>query len=243
MGCCLLGYLLQTMVEKLGIETDARSNFKADYGGFATSLQGVFAAGDCRRGQVGRLDLPLRYSVNARSVTELCIPSVACGKPLFLCALSCSQSLVVWAIAEGRGAAAQIDSFVMKDEPLVLPEEDAAVPVFASKASNGVATNGHVTNGTAQYPQGVSEARQKAAEVRKDILTVGCLVCECSYDSQPALEFLAQYLLKGVVLECCLQACIAVGGEDDKERLEECIELSVEAAALGDGTPVSEQSY
>ncbi|MGD0586991.1 MAG: glutamate synthase, partial [Oryzomonas sp.] len=28
-----------------------RSNVRADYGRYATSLPGVFAAGDCRRGQ------------------------------------------------------------------------------------------------------------------------------------------------------------------------------------------------
>ena len=33
------------------VEQDARSNYQADYGKFATSVDGVFAAGDCRRGQ------------------------------------------------------------------------------------------------------------------------------------------------------------------------------------------------
>ena len=67
----------ETMVERLGLATDARSNFKAAYGEFATSVEGVFAAGDCRRG----------------------------------------QSLVVWAIAEGRGAAEQIDKFLTRQRP------------------------------------------------------------------------------------------------------------------------------
>jgi glutamate synthase (NADPH/NADH) small chain len=35
----------------LGVERDPRSNIKADYGRYATSIPGVFAAGDCRRGQ------------------------------------------------------------------------------------------------------------------------------------------------------------------------------------------------
>ena len=35
----------ETLVEKLGLETDPRSNFQAEYGRFATSVQGVFAAG------------------------------------------------------------------------------------------------------------------------------------------------------------------------------------------------------
>ncbi len=63
----------ETIVKQLGLETDPRSNFKADYGRYATSVEGVFAAGDCRRG----------------------------------------QSLVVWAINEGRGAARQCDLYLM----------------------------------------------------------------------------------------------------------------------------------
>jgi len=55
--------------EALGIELDERSNLRAEHGSFATSVPGVFAAGDCRRG----------------------------------------QSLVVWAINEGRAAARAID--------------------------------------------------------------------------------------------------------------------------------------
>ncbi len=35
----------------VGIEYDNRSNYKADYGKYATSVKGVYAAGDCRRGQ------------------------------------------------------------------------------------------------------------------------------------------------------------------------------------------------
>jgi hypothetical protein len=65
----------QGLAEKLGLETDDRSNFKAEFGEFETSVPGVFAAGDCRRG----------------------------------------QSLVVWAISEGRGAAAKVDAFLMGD--------------------------------------------------------------------------------------------------------------------------------
>ena len=41
----------QPLLEQLGVERDARSNAKADYNKYATSLKGVFAAGDCRRGQ------------------------------------------------------------------------------------------------------------------------------------------------------------------------------------------------
>lgn len=71
-----------TLAEALGLERDARSNFKAEYGAFATSVPGVFSAGDCRRG----------------------------------------QSLVVWAIAEGRGAAHAIDTHLMGSSTLPYPE-------------------------------------------------------------------------------------------------------------------------
>ena len=41
----------QPLLEQLGVERDGRSNAKADYGQYATSVKGVFAAGDARRGQ------------------------------------------------------------------------------------------------------------------------------------------------------------------------------------------------
>jgi glutamate synthase (NADPH/NADH) small chain len=63
----------QPLVKALAVETDPRSNIKAEHGNFNTSLKGVFTAGDCRRG----------------------------------------QSLVVWAINEGRGAARECDRYLM----------------------------------------------------------------------------------------------------------------------------------
>jgi glutamate synthase (NADPH/NADH) small chain len=41
----------QPLLDSLGLERDARSNVKAEHGKYATSIPGVFAAGDCRRGQ------------------------------------------------------------------------------------------------------------------------------------------------------------------------------------------------
>jgi glutamate synthase (NADPH/NADH) small chain len=61
------------LLDQLGVEKDPRSNAKAEHGSFATSVPGVFAAGDMRRG----------------------------------------QSLVVWAINEGRGAARECDRYLM----------------------------------------------------------------------------------------------------------------------------------
>ncbi len=61
-----------TLIKQLSLETDQRSNVKAEYGRFETNVRGVFAAGDMRRG----------------------------------------QSLVVWAIHEGREAAEACDKFL-----------------------------------------------------------------------------------------------------------------------------------
>ncbi len=68
----------KTVAEQLGIEFDPRSNYKAEHGKFTTNVPGVFAAGDCRRG----------------------------------------QSLVVWAINEGRGAARECDRYLMGSSDL-----------------------------------------------------------------------------------------------------------------------------
>jgi glutamate synthase (NADPH/NADH) small chain len=65
------------MIEQLGVELDARGNVAAGEN-YSTSVPGVFAAGDMRRG----------------------------------------QSLVVWAIAEGRKAARSIDAFLMGESKL-----------------------------------------------------------------------------------------------------------------------------
>jgi len=59
--------------DELNIEYDARSNYQAEFDGYKTNVDGIFAAGDCRRG----------------------------------------QSLVVWGINEGRGAAREIDCYLM----------------------------------------------------------------------------------------------------------------------------------
>jgi glutamate synthase (NADPH/NADH) small chain len=61
------------LIEQLGVTLDARGNVQADES-YMTSVSGVFAAGDMRRG----------------------------------------QSLVVWAIAEGRRAAAGIDGYLRR---------------------------------------------------------------------------------------------------------------------------------
>jgi glutamate synthase (NADPH/NADH) small chain len=70
-----LGFLgpEDTILEQLSIDRDERSNAKAEHGKFATNVEGVFVAGDIRRG----------------------------------------QSLVVWAINEGRGAARECDRYLM----------------------------------------------------------------------------------------------------------------------------------
>ena len=41
----------QPLLEQLGVERDPRSNAKAEFNRYSTNVPGVFAAGDCRRGQ------------------------------------------------------------------------------------------------------------------------------------------------------------------------------------------------
>jgi glutamate synthase (NADPH/NADH) small chain len=41
----------QSLLESLGLERDPRSNAKAEFEKYTTNLKGVFACGDCRRGQ------------------------------------------------------------------------------------------------------------------------------------------------------------------------------------------------
>lgn len=62
-----------TMVAQLGLDVDPRTNVKANDSDYATNIEGVFAAGDIRRG----------------------------------------QSLIVWAISEGREAAYNVDKYLM----------------------------------------------------------------------------------------------------------------------------------
>ena len=39
------------LTKGMGFDLDPRGNFKADYGKFNTTEKGIFACGDCRRGQ------------------------------------------------------------------------------------------------------------------------------------------------------------------------------------------------
>jgi glutamate synthase (NADPH) small chain len=61
------------MIEQFGVNLDPRGNIATD-GSYMSSVPGIFAAGDMRRG----------------------------------------QSLVVWAISEGRSAAKAVDNYLMK---------------------------------------------------------------------------------------------------------------------------------
>lgn len=68
----------QPILKQFAVELDGRSNAKANLRDFKTSAEGVFAAGDVRRG----------------------------------------QSLVVWAISEGRECAASVDEYLMGETSL-----------------------------------------------------------------------------------------------------------------------------
>jgi glutamate synthase (NADPH/NADH) small chain len=73
-----LGPVQEGLVKDLGLALDERQNIKADQKTYMSSVPGVFAAGDARRG----------------------------------------QSLVVWALAEGRKAARAVDQYLMGSSKL-----------------------------------------------------------------------------------------------------------------------------
>ena len=72
-----------TLADKLGLDRDVRSNYKAVYGKYQTNVPNIFTAGDMRRG----------------------------------------QSLIVWAISEGREAARQVDIYLMGKSDLPTKNE------------------------------------------------------------------------------------------------------------------------
>jgi len=72
-----------TLAEQFGLQMDARTNIKASESNYKTNIDGVFVAGDQRRG----------------------------------------QSLIVWAISEGRQAAHHIDTYLMGKSNLPLKGE------------------------------------------------------------------------------------------------------------------------
>ena len=74
-----LGPVRNGMIEELGLALDNRGNVATN--DYMTSVDGVFAAGDMRRG----------------------------------------QSLVVWAISEGRKAAVAVDRFLAQNEEPIQP--------------------------------------------------------------------------------------------------------------------------
>lgn len=72
----------KTLPQKLGLVQDNRSNIKASVHNYQTNVQGIFTAGDMRRG----------------------------------------QSLIVWAISEGRQAAHHVDAYLMGSSSLPLKD-------------------------------------------------------------------------------------------------------------------------
>ena len=64
------------ILNQASVAINARGNVDAGYGSFATNVDGIFAAGDCRRG----------------------------------------QSLVVWAINEGRAVAKECDKYLLTND-------------------------------------------------------------------------------------------------------------------------------
>lgn len=79
------------LVKDLGVAENKWGDVDAEYGKYATNVEGVFAAGDIRRG----------------------------------------ASLIVWAIAEGRGAAHAIDKHLMGFSELPAPDVAGFMPTMA----------------------------------------------------------------------------------------------------------------
>ena len=71
----------KNILDNFGISLNKEHNIESAYGEFTTNVEGVFSAGDARRG----------------------------------------QSLVVWAMNEGRGAALQIDRYLQGKSRLSAP--------------------------------------------------------------------------------------------------------------------------
>jgi len=96
------------LLDALGVEKDPRGNAKAST--YATSADGVFAAGDARRG----------------------------------------QSLIVWAINEGRQCARMVDRY-LRDRPLRDPDQDVSAgtspPALSSDSWAGSRTSSHSPSG------------------------------------------------------------------------------------------------
>ncbi len=78
----------KTLIDQLNLETDMRGNVKAGTSDYSTNVEGVFTAGDMRRG----------------------------------------QSLIVWAISEGRQAAHYIDKYLTGSSLLPLKDGDGDLP-------------------------------------------------------------------------------------------------------------------
>ena len=69
------------LLEKMQVSLNKKNTINSEHGAFKTNIEGVFTAGDCRRG----------------------------------------QSLIVWAMNEGRGAALQIDRYLSGSSGLSAP--------------------------------------------------------------------------------------------------------------------------
>ncbi|HWV58058.1 MAG TPA: glutamate synthase subunit beta [Longimicrobiales bacterium] len=87
------GHDAPELTYQLGV-TNGGGVISSEYGRFTTNVEGVFVAGDMRRG----------------------------------------ASLIVWAIAEGRGAAREIDRFLMGESALDAPTPDPLSEEFAGTA-------------------------------------------------------------------------------------------------------------
>ena len=83
------------IIKELDLDVDQRNNIHAVYGDYRTSVEGIFAGGDCRRG----------------------------------------QSLVVWAIHEGRGVAEATNKYLQQKQASETEVSSKQVGAFANLSS------------------------------------------------------------------------------------------------------------
>jgi glutamate synthase (NADPH/NADH) len=107
------------LISQLGVSADHRSNIETTKGKYSTSIPGIFAAGDCHRG----------------------------------------QSLIVWAINEGRQAAREIDLYLMGSTrlPVCGGVERRPVEFLASRSAAGLVGIGIQT----EFPNEVVTAQEE----------------------------------------------------------------------------------
>ena len=99
-----LGFLgpEHNITDQLQLSKDQRTNIETPAGKFRTNISGVFAAGGTCTPEKYKITIIIKKK-------KTILPIIDCHR---------GQSLVVWAIAEGRQAAREVDQFLMGESIL-----------------------------------------------------------------------------------------------------------------------------